>query len=96
MSFNNGRCSLLAISKTIVFVFLCLYSLPAVPYKGIASSEDFVIALQERLGDSCEVYANTTKAIHEFIGEMHAFLSLKDGEVSLLISVSCGHLKVGS
>ena len=36
MAFNNARYSLLAISKTIVFVFLCLYSLLAVPYKDIA------------------------------------------------------------
>ena len=36
MAFNDTRYSLLAILKTIVFVFLCLYSLPAVPYKDIA------------------------------------------------------------
>jgi hypothetical protein len=79
MTFNNARCSLLAILETIVFIFLCLYGLPAAPYKAVASSEDFVIALQERLGDSCEVYSSTIKAMHELMGEMHAFLSLEDG-----------------
>jgi hypothetical protein len=35
IAFNNTRSSLLAISKTIVFVFECLYDLYTVPYKGI-------------------------------------------------------------
>jgi hypothetical protein len=34
--FNNTCYSLFAISKTIVFVFLCLYSLSAALYKDIA------------------------------------------------------------
>jgi hypothetical protein len=58
--------------------------------------EDLVIALQERLGDSYKVYTSTIKAMHELMGEIHALLSLKDGRVSLSISVSCDHTKVGS
>jgi hypothetical protein len=36
IAFNDTRYSLFAISKMIVFIFLCLYSLSAVPYKDIA------------------------------------------------------------
>jgi uncharacterized protein CbrC (UPF0167 family) len=58
--------------------------------------EEVVVALQDRLGDSYEVYIGTIRAMHKLMGEMQALLSLKNGEASLLIPISYDHTKVGS